>query len=367
MTAIAATGFAAGERTTPDLAAEAVRRALAAAGSDYAHGLLLFLTTPFARHVQDAREAVTAASRAARCLQVSGCTTPGVFTESHWALHQPAAAALALCGPVSLGPVRDGEPVLTLAQGGSIDAEWLIPYPPRYGILASGQDERDGLLWGQGKLREGRLDACFHGGSARTALSRGLRILSAPLTVTRQDGLEVLRLSNNPALDTLLLQLPPEASGHDTLPVQRLCALVLEPGMPSHLALRDGRYTLLPLLGVNHSDRSVSLPAPLPPDTSLLWAWREPGAAEQDSAEALAQLSDGRQAEPDFAVVFSCMGRGPYFFQGQDRDLALLGARHPRLPVIGAYGGGEIASLGDGNVLLSYSTVFTLVSADVQS
>lgn len=366
MNTIAATGFAAGDKAEPELAAQAVKDALAGAGCDYAHSVILLLSSHFARHKQDIQLAITAASRAARCLQVSGASTPGVFTERSWALHQPAAAALVLCGPVSLGHPQESEPVLTFALAEQVHPDWLIPYPPRYGIIATGLDDRDGgRVWGQGKLREHRVDASFHGARVRTAVSRGLRFLSPTLFVTEQDGFEVFRLSNNPALDTLLHQLPPEASSPDTLPLQRLCALILEPGLPTQLALRDGRYTLLPLLGINSAERSITLAAPLPPDTALIWAWREPNAAEADTTDALDHLTNGNQPEPDFALMFSCMGRGPYFFQGHDRDLALLSARYPSLPVLGAYGGGEIAPMGDGNVLLSYSSVFTLVSADV--
>ncbi|HEY3432678.1 MAG TPA: FIST C-terminal domain-containing protein [Rhodocyclaceae bacterium] len=365
MNTIAATGFAAGDKASPDLAVTAVKNALADAGSDYAHSVLLLLTSHY-RHKQDVQQAITAASRTARCLQVSGCTTPGVFTERSWALHQPAAAALVLCGPVSLGSPLSGEPVLTFAQSDQLDPDWLIPYPPRYGTLASGYDDREsGWIWGQGKIRDKPLEAGFHGASVRTALSRGLRFLSPTLFVTEQDGFEVFRVSNNPALDTLLQQLPPEASDPDNIPLQRLCALVLEPGMPTNLALRDGRYTLLPLLGINTSERSITLAAPLPPDTALIWAWREPHAAEADTTVALDHLTDGKQPAPDFALMFACMGRGPYFYQGHDRDLALLSARYPSLPVLGSYSGGEIAAMGDGNVLLSYTTVFSLVSANV--
>ncbi|HEX5393533.1 MAG TPA: FIST C-terminal domain-containing protein [Rhodocyclaceae bacterium] len=363
MTPIAATGFAAADQASPELAAEAVREALASAGWDYAHSVILFLSSHFCRTAQPA---ITAASRAARCLQVAGCTAPGVFTETSWALHQPAAAALVLAGPVSLGPPLASEPSLTFSLPEHTTPDWLLPYPPRYGTLASGLDDRNGgQVWCQGKLRPGRVEASFHGASVRTAVSRGLRFLSPTLYVTEQDGFEVFHLSNTPALNTLLTELPPELADLETLPLQRLCALVLEPGVPSTQAVSEGRYTLLPLLGVNSHERSVTLAAPLPADSALIWAWREPEAAEADTAEALKQITTGNVPEPDFALMFACLGRGPYFYQGHDRDLAQVSARYPSLPVIGVYGGGEIAPLGDGNVLLSYSTVFSLVSARV--
>lgn len=363
MTSIAATGFAAADKAGPELAAEAVREALDAAGWDYAHSVILYLSSHFCRQAQPA---VTAASRVARCLQVTGCTAPGVFTETSWALHQPAAAAMVLAGPVSLGPPLATEPCLTFSLPEHTTPDWLLPYPPRYGTVASGLDERGGgQVWCHGKVRPGRVEASFHGASIRTAVSRGLRFLSPAFFVTAQDGFEVFSLSNTPALNTLLHQLPPEASSIETLPLQRLCAVVLEPGVPQQLAIAEGRYTLLPLLGINSHERSVTLAAPLPPDTALIWAWREPQAAEADTAAALDQITSGNVPEPDFALMFACLGRGPYFFQGHDRDLAQLSARYPGLPVLGTYGGGEIASLGDGNVLLNYSTVFSLVSARV--
>lgn len=363
----AATGFAAGEPgqgAQPELAAMAVREALTKAGSDYAHAVILLLSAEFSRHAQPA---ITAAGRAARCLQVTGCTAPGIFNESSWAQHQPAAAALVLCGDITLGPVLHDSSSLTFLQPDCASADWLAPYPPRFGVLACGNGQNDpGKVWGQGKLRsDGRYEAGFHGASVRTAHSRGLRLLSPTLLVSDQDGFDLFHLSRGAALDTLLHALPPEVATPETLPLQRLCALVLDPGIAAPTALAEGRYTLIPLLAINPSEHSVTLAAPLAEGSALIWAWREPGAAEADSRDAIAQLSNGKQSEPDFALVFSCISRGPYFYQGHDRDLAQLTARYPTLPVLGAYGAGEIVALGDGNTLLSYSTVFSLVSAHV--
>ena len=364
MNPIAATGFAAGDQALPELAARAVEDALARAGSSHAHSVILFLTSAFARHAQ---LAVSAAGRAAGCLQVAGGTCPGVFTEQTWALHQPAAAALVLCGSVSLGPLQKGEPAFTLVQPEKLSAEWLLPYPPRFGMLASGPEEGPpGVVWGQGKLRgDGRFEAGFHAARTRTAVSRGLQILSPTLQVTDRDGVERFFLSGSPALTTLLAQLPPAMGNAESMPVQRLCALVLEPGIPSALALDEGRYTVVPVMGINPRERSVSLAAPLPEACPLVWAWRTPEAAANDTRAALAQLAAEGGPAPDFALLMACMGRGPYFFQGHDQDLALLRAAHPALPVIGAYGAGEIAPFAEGNALLSYSTVITLVNARV--
>jgi small ligand-binding sensory domain FIST len=59
------------------------------------------------------------------------------------------------------------------------------------------------------------------------------------------------------------------------------------------------------------------------------------------------------------------MGRGPYFFGGEDRDLAIVKERYPGLPLIGAYGGGQIAPLFDGNRVVHNAAVLGLFKADV--
>jgi small ligand-binding sensory domain FIST len=64
--------------------------------------------------------------------------------------------------------------------------------------------------------------------------------------------------------------------------------------------------------------------------------------------------------EPEFALLFSCLGRGPYFYNGFDQDLALIKTLFPNLPIIGFYGNGEIAPINGINELLQYSAVLGL-------
>ena len=64
--------------------------------------------------------------------------------------------------------------------------------------------------------------------------------------------------------------------------------------------------------------------------------------------------------DPAFGLCFPCMGRGPYFYGGVDRDLEAITRRFPGLPLIGFYGNGEFAHLDDGNRLLQYATVLAL-------
>ena len=360
-----ATGFAAGEHPLPELAALAIKDALSNAGSDYAHSVILLLSGHFVRHTQPA---ITAASRAARCLQVTGCTVPGLFTEKAWALDQPAAAALVLCGPISLGLPRSDEALLSLALHSQLESSWINEAAQRFGTLATdGEGENEGQVWTQGKVcGNGRAEVGFHGASLQIATSRGIRMLTPLLEVTDSDNFEIRQLNEDMALDSLLRQLDPDTRKLDALPPQRIFAVIPGAGIPEDHAINTGRYTLLPILRVNRDERSVTLAAPLPTHTRLCWAIREPATAEQDMRATVDSLFRNAGNQPAFALMFSCIGRGPYFYQGDDRDVSIMRERFPDLPILGAYGAGEIAPFGAGNnQLISYSSVVGLVRPTV--
>ena len=360
--ATVATGFATGEHPLPELASMAVKDALANADSGYAHSVVLMLSGHFVRHAQPA---ITAASRSARCLQITGCTVPGVFTEKSWSLDQPAVAALVLCGSISLGLPRADETRLSLALHSQIEPTWITDEAQRFGTLATdGEGESEGQVWTQGKVCiNGRAEVGFHGAQLQIATSRGIRMLTPLLEVTDRDNFEILQLGEDTALDSLLRKLDPDTRKLDALPPQRIFAALPEAGIDPDFAISSGRYTLLPILRVNRDERSVTLAAPLPTHAQLCWAIREPASAELDMRATVDQLAGNQKSPPAFALMFSCIGRGPYFYQGNDLDLSILRERFTDMPVLGAYCAGEIAPLGPGiNQLISYSSVVGLVT-----
>ncbi len=86
---------------------------------------------------------------------------------------------------------------------------------------------------------------------------------------------------------------------------------------------------------------------------------REPQFAKQ---ELDAKLTSGRSGTPpSFALLFSCAGRGPAFFDGKDADWDNVKRLYPDTPMIGFYGNGEIAPSGGRNRLFQYASVCALV------
>lgn len=360
-----ATALVSADKPSAELVAQAVADAMDRAGMSIAQSVLLFLTADFARI---ASHAVQAAVRAAQCLQVAGCTAHGVFTETDWVMDRPAAGVMVLGDGIRFdGGHNAAAPRLSLAVSRTPAPHWLGVDFPHFGLISAGiVGQEEGLVWGHGKiLSEQRFDASLQGVRGACSVSAGLRALGLPLRVTTAEGYSLQSLDGAPALATLLRELPLELREEPMLPHHRLAAAILS-GDPQ-TAFEEGRFTPVPIIAANVSEQSLTLAAELTPGTPMCWCVRQPLAAERDTRHALEEAQARLGATPDFALMFSCIGRGPYFFGGRDRDLELIGERFPGLPILGAYGSGQIAPLPPANQIIHNSAVIALFATDVQS
>lgn len=354
-----ASGQAKGIVASPDLAAAAVGIAMERAGLDIARSVLLFLSADFASHAQ---AAVTAAARAANCMQVSGCTATGLLTEEEWLLDVPAAVAMVFGEGGDLRPAtpEDAAWRLTLAAPNAIDTRWLDRPGRRFGAVsgdATGQGPY--TVWSSGRLTPGRrCELVFTGNALRVDVSRGIQPLSEPRAIDRLNGHDVLSVDGLPALASLSRVLPMDTGDSRRFPLHRVMAGVTY-GDPDE-ALAQGRYHLMPILATSSKAQSVTLAARVKTQQHLFWALRQPLAAERDMHTTLDRMTKDTLASPEFGLCFPCQGRGPYFYEGIDRDLELITRHFPGMPLIGFYGNGEFMYQDDGNRLLQYSTVLGL-------
>lgn len=364
-----ATALAVGNEAEPLLAEEAFRRALARTGNSQANGVLLFLSADFSRHAQ---RALTAVARAARCMPVAGGVAAGVFTERSWALDRPAAAAMVFAGGLALGPPDAGERVAPGAilsyAGGTPPAEWGAP-PSRFGGSFAGRDGRvDPLAWQQARLAA-HCSVRLLGVKVDSDASRGWQLLGEPCPVGECRAYDVLTVAGHPALDHLRHALPVTHRDLETRHLAAVCAVVFDDRGTCGTARPDvwrtafaaGAGRSIAVIAAN-ADRSLTLAERLSPGQKLVWALRSPQAAADDMRRCVDRLAVAAPM-PMGAVVFSCIGRGPYFYDGEDRDVAILQNRFPGLPLIGVYGTGQIAAApAGGNRSLQNAVVTALLS-----
>ena len=360
-----ATGLSHGNRAYPEHAEKAVKKALAKAGLSRANAVVLFLTPEYAA---DPEPALRAAARAGGCLQVIGATSTGILTEAEWVLDSPGAAAMVFGGPVHLtippaGRLSDDDVVLSLCTPSGLSADWLDVPARRFGAV-SGDLFGHGpfKVWSGTRVAEAeRVDAIMTGVDSAIAASQGVRALTSPIEIAEVQGHDVKRLGNYPALSVLVQSLPLPVREMEHIPLHLIMGCVTF-GDPL-TAIRDGRYRLNHIVAANLRDQSITLAERMSRGTRLFWAMRDALTAERDMRGCVERASKDLNGEPDFALLFPCIGRGPNFYGNRDRDLDLLKSRFPGLPIAGMYGNGELGPLDGANHLYQYSTVLGLFKA----
>lgn len=319
------------------LAESAVRRAMHKADLSQAASVLLFLSRDMAHC---AKAAIVAAARVANCLQVHGCTAYGMFTEEGWILEQSGAVALVMDHPLSAH--GDDAIALSLTGSSTLPPAWRTGQR-RFGLLDS-----NATVWANGHISElQRAEIALGNLNSHQSIVTGLHLLGPSLRIDEASGYNVDRISGQRAIDSLLRCLPAE---HRERPPLHRMVVLRRPGEPG-----------IPILSSN-ADGSVTLGECMTPGEPLIWAMRQTLHAEKFMREAMAVAVDALP-KPDFGLMFSCIGRGPLFYGEDDLDLRALRDHFPGLPLIGAYGSGQIASLGTDNLFYQNTAMTLLLEA----
>ena len=355
-----ATGLVIGKNALPELAAQAVEMAMQKAKITQPSSVLLFLTSEFAA---DPQSAIKAAAKAASCTQIIGCSATGIFTEEDWVVDSPAAAAMVFSGlnfshPHATIAQQQNQLLLTLTAPNAINTTWLNKLGPRFGGV-SGDAIGHGpfSVWQNGKgTTQGYCEVVLNNTNMAVAASHGLKIISSPRKITATQGNDLIAVANLPALNTLTSAWQKQAKTSDATPYHQLMAVYASKAS----ALERGEYNLASIIIENVKESSLTLTKSLQVGDWLSWAVRDIDAAQVDIVKTAGELKQQLTSEPEFALLFSCLGRGPYFYNGTDQDLALIKTLFPKLPIIGFYGNGEIAPINGINELLQYSAVLGL-------
>lgn len=332
-----ASALVSGIQPLPGLAESAVRKAMARAELTQAATVFLFLSRDMA---YCAKAAILAAARVASCLQVYGCTAYGIFTEAGWLLDQSGAAALVLDHP--LHPADESATLLSLTGSSTLPHDWQQGRS-RYGLL-----DNNATVWANGRVTEQhQAEVPLSGLRSHRSIVTGLRPLGEKQIVKAATSYDVQRLDQSSAVDSLLRALPAEL--RERPPLHRMAA-IRGPGEPG-----------IPILSCN-PDGSVTLGETFNQGDSLIWTMRQTLQAEKFMREAMSAAVDALPT-PDFALMFSCIGRGPVFYGDDDLDLCAVRERYPNLPLLGAYGSGQIAHLAQGNHLFQNTAITLLLEA----
>ncbi|HEC26661.1 MAG TPA: hypothetical protein ENI67_04545 [Gammaproteobacteria bacterium] len=354
MSTAIATGLSYGTHPIIEHAARAVRIALEKADIRQAESVLLFMTPEY---TEEAEAAVRLAARTARCLQVSGCIGYGILTDHDWILDSPGIAAMVFGKDTVISPRSSdtAKAFLSFGTPQGFDPNWLHDEIPHIGAIAS-----DPLGQGNYKHWQGariKADNCvelaINNVDAGFAVAQSFKTLTKPHIIDAAEGLDVVSIEDSPALDVLLNALPASMRKSE-LPLHLLLGGVTF-GQTDN-AINEGRFHLDHIISTNPESHSITLTSELQPGEHLFLAIRDTYAAELGMKQAIDTATKKLHGKADFGFMFPCLGRGPSFYGGSDRDIEILRETNPGMPFIGFYGNGEIGPLKNGNYTYQYST-----------
>lgn len=356
-----ATSIIIGNHATADLAGDAVAEAMRKADISIASSVLLLLTSEFASNPQ---AAIKAAAKAANCTQVMGCSATGIFTEDDWVLDAPAAAVMVFSDDITLALPNHNpsqQPLLTITAPNAINSTWLNNGSKRYGgvsgdVIGQGQFS----VWQNAKGDvSGHIEAFFSGVEIATGVSHGLQTLTQPLQIQQSNDFDLTQLNHGLPLHSLQKAWQSHSKNNGAVPLHLVIAIYADNAED----IRLGKFNQTTIICCDEDHGSITLAQPLKPGQFLSWCLRDTNVAEADFSVMSRQLASQLNSPPNFALLFSCLGRGPYFYNGIDRDLKVITQTFPHMPLLGFYGNGEIAHVNGSNQLLPYSAVLNLFSA----
>ncbi len=379
--------------TTKRAAYEAAEQAVASLEDRRADFAIVFAT---AEHGEALPDLVDAISGAVSTPYVAGCSAAGVLVGPLEIEAGPAIGVLAVrsdairgtpflfqdTGDAGLTAGREaGQRLLTSRGTDDLVLVWPDPHVIRPDRLLQGLDATLGPV----PVAGGAASSAFPGGATfqfsgsqassgcvsglrlggtfrhQLALTQGCRPLGAPMRITRAHENLLLEVDGISAYEALRAAAPSQFFDDPESTMNALTiALLPEPG---ESVLRPGEYLVRNIVAVDPDTGVIAVAATCEEGQSILFALREPSAAEEDVLRMAERVA---AAEPSggykFGLYFNCLARGRSLYGREGVDSAALARHLPGVPLLGFSCNAEIAPLRGANHLFTYTGVLVLFS-----
>jgi small ligand-binding sensory domain FIST len=379
-----ATGLAAGE---------AARRAVAALPGGRADFAVAFATAEHAEAIPDLLDAIGSVCQTP---YVVGCSAAGVLVGDHEIEDGPAIGVLAVQSDAMRGTpflfqdngdagltagIRVGQRLVNSRGTSDLVLVWPDPHAVRPDRLLQGLDATLGpvpVAGGAASSADPSVATFQFSGSEtgsrcvsglrlggrfghHLALTQGCRPLGSPRRVTAAHENLLLEVEGVSAYEALRAAAPDRFADDPAAMVDALTvALLPEPG---ESVLRPGEYLVRNIIAVDPDTGVVAVAADVQEGQSILFALREPAAAEADVLRMAARVAAcAPRGGFKFGLYFNCLARGRALYGRAGVDSAALARHLPGVPLIGFSCNAEIAPLRGANQLLTYTGVLVLCS-----
>jgi small ligand-binding sensory domain FIST len=366
--------------STEQAAEQAAAEGMSQAGISRADAVVVFFT---ADHAANGQMLLSTLSRVTRSDRIVGSSGAGVLTIAGEIEGQHGLAVLVISSdeiqtqPFLFQPLRErdeevgGKIAETLAAAPG-RASLLTLFPDTYNgqpqqLLSSLQDKTGFVpVVGAGSSEAGMAQATYQicgencasnsvaglqlSGSfqALVDITQGCQPITQPMTITKAEKNLILEIDDRPALEAFakLLKGP-------------------LPADPDQRSVGPGEYLVRNIIGLDPVKGVVGIAAEVKEGQSMIFTLRDGQRAREDLNQMLqrqVQKLEGRR--PAFGFYFNCCARGSSLYGMPGIDTAYIGQTLGDFPLIGMFGGYELAPLGRKNHLFAYTGVLALITEE---
>jgi small ligand-binding sensory domain FIST len=379
--------------STRDAVAQAAGQALAQAQIARADVSMAFFTTEHAARSRELAEALSSATGAGKII---GCSAAGILTGAGEVEGSDGVGVLVFASDQLRGdtfliqPLREreekaGVEIARRISGAAAENELVVLLPDTYNgqpqlllgsfeshagfvpVIGAGASE-SGLaratyqLCGDTVATNSVCGARFAGNFAtHIDITQGCQPITEPMTITKAEGHLIQEIDHRPALEVFarLLKSP---LAEDL----RRALQVLFVGLPADTeenSVGPGKYVIRNIIGLDPNKGILGVADQVFEGQAMIFALRDAQRAREDlnhMLERQAQRLAGKK--PAFGFYFNCCARGASLYGMEGIDTAYIRQALGDFPLIGMFGGYELAPLGKANHLFAYTGVLALIT-----
>ena len=379
-------------RSTAQAAAEAAHQAMAQAGIRRADAALVFFTVD---HAKSPRELLEPLRRVTGTDRIAGASAAGILTADGEVEGSHGVAVLVLASeqmqarPFLFQPLRerDREVGAEIARFNWAAAQHslLTLFPDTYNgqpqrlLQALAQETGFVPAVGAGASENGTAQATYQlCGEALTTnavagmvlsgsfhasidITQGCQPITGPMVITKAENNLIYEIDDRSALEVFVRLL----KGPLAEDIRRALT-VLFVGLPADRnenSVGPGKYLVRNIIGLDPAKGILGVAEEVREGHAMIFAFRDGQRAREDLNQMLARQAEKlRGKKPAFGLYFNCCARGSSLYGIPGIDSAYIRQTLGDFPLIGMFGGYELAPLGGANRLFAYTGVLALIS-----
>jgi small ligand-binding sensory domain FIST len=202
------------------------------------------------------------------------------------------------------------------------------------------------------------LSGSFH---ASIDITQGCQPLTGPMVITKAENNLIYEIDDRPALEVFARLL----KGPLAEDIRRALT-VLFVGLPADRnenSVGPGKYLVRNIIGLDPENGILGVAEEVREGQAMIFAFRDGQRAREDLNQMLErQAVNLRGKKPAFGLYFNCCARGSSLYGLPGIDSAYIRQTLGDFPLIGMFGGYELAPLGGANRLFAYTGVLALIT-----